>query len=70
MEEIIGNVIENSCKWADKKVRLEISTINNEEIKIIFADDGPGLPQDKMKKFLLEVLDLMNKLLVLAWVLI
>ena len=50
MEEIIGNVIENSCKWADKKVRLEISTINNEEIKIIFADDGPGLPQDKMKK--------------------
>ena len=50
MEEVIGNIVENSCKWSDKKVFLEIKKSHEAELHMIFSDDGPGLPQDKMKK--------------------
>lgn len=50
MEEVIGNIVENSCKWAGKRVLLEIKESNDNNIHMVFSDDGPGLPQDKMKK--------------------
>jgi signal transduction histidine kinase len=50
MEEVIGNIVENSCKWAGKRVLLEIKGSNNNYIHMVFSDDGPGLPQDQMKK--------------------
>ena len=50
MEEVIGNIVENSCKWAVKRVLLEIKESNDNNIHMVFSDDGPGLPQDKMKK--------------------
>ena len=50
MEEVIGNIVENSCKWAGKRVLLEIKESNENNIHMVFSDDGPGLPQDKMKK--------------------
>ena len=67
MEEVIGNIVENSCKWAGKRVLLEIKESNDNNIHMVFSDDGPGLPQDQMKKFLREDLDLMNRLQVLVW---
>ena len=50
MEEVIGNIVENSCKWAGKRVFLKIKESEENDIHMIFSDDGPGLPQDKMKK--------------------
>ena len=50
MEEVIGNIVENSCKWAGTSVLLEIKKSDENHIQMIFSDDGPGLPQDKMKK--------------------
>ena len=50
MEEVIGNIVENSCKWAGKRVLLEIKESDDNNIHMVFSDDGPGLPQDKMKK--------------------
>lgn len=50
MEEVIGNIVENSCKWANKRVLLEIKQSDENNIHMVFSDDGPGLPQDKMKK--------------------
>ena len=50
MEEVIGNIVENSCKWAVKRVLLEIKESDDNNIHMVFSDDGPGLPQDKMKK--------------------
>ena len=50
MEEVIGNIVENSCKWAGKRVLLEIKESNDNNIHMVFSDDGPGLPQDQMKK--------------------
>ena len=42
MEEVIGNIVENSCKWAGKKVLLEIKESNDNNIHMVFSDDGPG----------------------------
>ena len=50
MEEVIGNIVENSCKWAGKRILLEIKESEQNDIHMVFSDDGPGLPQDKMKK--------------------
>jgi len=50
MEEVIGNIIENSCKWASERVVFKIKESDENNIQMIFSDDGPGLPQDKMKK--------------------
>ncbi len=50
MEEVIGNIVENSCKWAEKKVDLTVKITDENQVHLIFSDDGPGLPQDKMKK--------------------
>ena len=48
MAEIIGNIMENACKWTSKKVILEISKLSKEQIKLCVMDDGPGLPKKKM----------------------
>ena len=50
MEEVIGNIVENSCKWAGKRVLLEIKESDDNYIHMVFSDDGPGLPQDQMNK--------------------
>ena len=48
MEEVIGNIVENACKWGKKIVLLDIKKKSEEEVEMIFSDDGPGLPDDKM----------------------
>ena len=50
MEEVIGNLLENGCKYGKKIVRISIIKISDVEIKIEISDDGEGLPQKKMKE--------------------
>ena len=45
MEEVIGNLLENGCKYGKKIVRISIIKISDVEIKIEISDDGEGLPQ-------------------------
>lgn len=45
--EIVGNVLENACKWSAGRVRAEASAIDAEKLKIVIEDDGPGLPADR-----------------------
>jgi signal transduction histidine kinase len=41
-EEMLGNLVDNACKWA--KTRVEIrSTIDNGHVVTTVDDDGPGL---------------------------
>ena len=47
MEEVIGNLLENGCKYGKKIVRISIIKISDVEIKIEISDDGEGLPQKK-----------------------
>ena len=50
MEEVIGNVIENACKYGNKKIIVEIRTYKEDDIKLIFSDDGRGLSTEEMNK--------------------
>ena len=49
MEELIGNILENACK-VGKKIIIRFDNIGDNEMKVIFSDDGPGLPNEEMKK--------------------
>ena len=53
LEEIFGNILENACKWSQKRVLIKIVKENKEELRISINDDGPGLPKKKR----LEVFD-------------
>ena len=48
LEELLGNLLDNACKWAESEVLLEISVTKAETGKaplllVIVDDDGPGL---------------------------
>ncbi len=42
LDEILGNLMDNACKWANSRVALEASRIDT---MLVFTldDDGPGL---------------------------
>ena len=41
MLELLGNLLDNACKWAASKVTCHVS--GNKEIRILIEDDGAGL---------------------------
>ena len=50
MEEVVGNVLENGCKYGKTKIKISIIKISDVEIRIQIADDGEGLPTKKMNE--------------------
>ncbi len=48
LKQAIGNLVDNACKAAaSEKGKVEISTESNgTEIKIMIADNGPGIPEN------------------------
>ena len=50
LEEMIGNLVDNGCKWALSRVAIEVmadappSNGLKPRVRIIVDDDGPGLP--------------------------
>lgn len=47
LEEILGNLMENACKWAKRRVRV---TAREEagQLRIEVEDDGSGMPTDRI----------------------
>nr|WP_207203878.1 sensor histidine kinase [Pseudomonas sp. TH31] len=44
--ELLGNLLDNACKWADAEVRLSVvETAQGFELSV--EDDGPGIPEDQ-----------------------
>jgi len=44
--ELLGNLLDNACKWADAEVRLSVSeTAQGFELSV--EDDGPGIPEGR-----------------------
>lgn len=46
LEEMIGNLLDNACKWAKSEIRLSAISERrgrNERLIVIIDDDGPGL---------------------------
>lgn len=44
LEEIIGNLADNACKWARSRVRLA-GSIEARMLRLLVEDDGPGLDE-------------------------
>ncbi|MBV4539978.1 ATP-binding protein [Pseudomonas vlassakiae] len=44
--ELLGNLLDNACKWADSEVRLEIAPTAG-GYRLWVDDDGPGIPQNQ-----------------------
>jgi signal transduction histidine kinase len=46
MLELIGNLLDNACKWAVHKVRVTIT--QDHPTTILIEDDGPGVAQERL----------------------
>lgn len=44
--ELLGNLLDNACKWADSEVRLGIAP-TAEGYRLWVDDDGPGIPESQ-----------------------
>jgi signal transduction histidine kinase len=42
LEEMLGNLVDNACKWARSRVEIH-SSANGGRIEVVVDDDGPGL---------------------------
>lgn len=47
LEEILGNLLDNACKWARRTVRL-VARDAAGGLRLEIEDDGPGLPPDRL----------------------
>jgi len=50
--ELIGNVMENACKWCRRRVRAEAAPDGPGFLRVTVEDDGPGLPEDQREAVL------------------
>jgi two-component system sensor histidine kinase PhoQ len=55
--EIIGNLLDNACKWCRKTVRVNVvpnprKNRRNYTVCLLVEDDGPGIPQQKLSEIL------------------
>ncbi len=46
LEEMLGNLIDNACKWAHARVRVSIARYG-ERLRVLVEDDGPGLAAEE-----------------------
>jgi len=46
-QEIVGNLMENACKWSRHKVRVTAEPSGDGMLTIRVEDDGPGLPAEQ-----------------------
>ncbi|MBF0629019.1 MAG: HAMP domain-containing histidine kinase [Magnetococcales bacterium] len=47
--ELVGNLLDNGCKWARETVRL---TVERQPVRITVEDDGPGCPPERFAEVL------------------
>ena len=52
LQEILGNLIENGCKWSRRRVRISAGPNGLGQMIVVVEDDGPGLPEDQREQAL------------------
>jgi signal transduction histidine kinase len=48
--EIVGNVMENACKWCRGMVWASAEVLSADQLRLTVEDDGPGLPADQREE--------------------
>ena len=51
MLELLGNLLDNACKWASSRVRLNIAA-DAAGYRLLIEDDGPGIPSEQRSEVL------------------
>lgn len=51
MLELLGNLLDNACKWATGKVQLECS-LDQQALTLCVSDDGPGVSEAEHERIL------------------
>jgi len=49
--ELLGNLLDNACKWASSKVRVT-AMMDEDCLHLVIEDDGPGIPPEKINQML------------------
>jgi two-component system sensor histidine kinase PhoQ len=49
--ELLGNVLDNACKWCRSKVRVS-ARVSESQLSVTVEDDGPGIPEADVKRVL------------------
>ena len=52
LQEIVGNVVENACKWCRRRVAVEAAPAMPGFLRVTVQDDGPGLPPERREEVL------------------
>lgn len=47
LQEILGNLMENACKWCVRRVRVSAGSSGLGQMIVVVEDDGPGLPVER-----------------------
>jgi signal transduction histidine kinase len=50
MLELLGNLLDNACKWATSRIELEVSV--GHDVVFVVSDDGPGVDRDAREALL------------------
>lgn len=50
LEEMVGNLLDNACKWAAGDVTIAVEqTVGADKLLIVIEDDGPGLTDEEIE---------------------
>ena len=55
LEQVIGNLVDNACKWARARVQVTAEAVRDSDrpvVRIAIDDDGPGLPDGARENML------------------
>ncbi|TMI99741.1 MAG: sensor histidine kinase [Alphaproteobacteria bacterium] len=55
LEEMVGNLVDNACKWAQSRVAIEVlaaraDTPTGNTLRVVVDDDGPGLTPSQRER--------------------
>ncbi|MBS1227917.1 MAG: two-component sensor histidine kinase [Proteobacteria bacterium] len=51
LQEILGNLLDNACKWAGRRVEVSLA-VRDGELLITLDDDGPGIAEGERQRVL------------------
>ncbi|CUJ75297.1 Sensor protein PhoQ [Achromobacter sp. 2789STDY5608621] len=50
LQEMVGNLLDNACKWAARRVRIGARASAPDRLQIVIDDDGPGIAEDERER--------------------